>query len=267
MSRMMRYLGTLLVVLISMQALHGQSDPDREYLIGDHMKVAPENEDAYIELELGPWKKIHQARLDAGLITGWYFYRVRFPAGKNAWHNYVTITLYKDFEALDKGWDFPIAGIDMDMDKLFEKTLKLRDLVCSDAWVTVDFISNDNPSKYARVNYMKPKNGMGNYIETELEVWKPLHQTLVDSGKKSGWGVYVKTLPSGTSLPFNAAAVDFYDSFAALGAGFGMKDIEAAHPGVTEEGWDAMMDRTMESRDAVLSEVWELVDSVAAEGD
>ena len=67
----------------------------------DYMKVAPGQEDAYLQLEQKTWKPIHEARIKAGNALAWYLYRVDSPTGTAADHNYVTVAVYANFEALE----------------------------------------------------------------------------------------------------------------------------------------------------------------------
>ena len=45
-----------------------------------YMKVAPGQAESYVRMEREVWKPIHEARLRAGIITGWQLYRVEYPS-------------------------------------------------------------------------------------------------------------------------------------------------------------------------------------------
>jgi hypothetical protein len=56
----------------------------------EYMKVAPGQDDAYLQVEQKMWKPIHEARVKAGKAIAWYLYRVASPSGTLVDHNYVT---------------------------------------------------------------------------------------------------------------------------------------------------------------------------------
>lgn len=57
----------------------------------DYMKVTPENELEYLEVE-EIWKKVHEEKVRVGLTKGWYLYKVRFT-GTSSPYQYVTINI------------------------------------------------------------------------------------------------------------------------------------------------------------------------------
>ena len=59
----------------------------------EYMKVAPGQDDAYLQVEQKMWKPIHEARVKAGNALAWYLYRVNSPSGTLVDHNYVTVAI------------------------------------------------------------------------------------------------------------------------------------------------------------------------------
>ena len=70
------------------------------YYTVQYMKVPLENDNEYIRLETEVWKILHQARKDAGLMDGWFLFRVLSPSGTHTEYNYVTVNAYSSLEKL-----------------------------------------------------------------------------------------------------------------------------------------------------------------------
>ncbi len=107
---------------------------------------------------------------------------------------------------------------------------------------------------YAIVNYMKARPGQ-NPVELEMEVWKPIHQQLIKSGKRVGWDVYGVAFPSGTEAEYDYITVDYFrgmENMELTGADM-EKAFNAAHPG---KKWEDFDDKTTKARDMARSEVY-----------
>ena len=257
-------------ILILSSAL-AQSDSPTLYVKVDYMKVAPGNEEDYVNVERTTWKPIHEARMKAGIITNWSLYSVEYPYGTNADYTYATVNIYDDFSKMKD--DYPesvmqTAHPDVNENQFGEmmaKTLASRDLVRSELWVMHDSVQPDQPAPYIHVNYMKVPSGQGQeYLKLEREIWKPVHQAAKDAGHRAGWAVYSLMYPGGTQRPYNYGTVDFFDEFSDLVVGIPEEVFKKAHPSASEEGWDEIWQRTANARDLVRRELWALVDQVAA---
>ena len=253
---------TLTLLLIGITVLgaalpaSAQSDQGDLYFKLDYMKVCPTMESAYLDLESGPWKSIHQARLDAGMIVGWYVYRIHYPYGTAAEYTHATVTVYDSFEKV-LGM-FPDADIldgegkPLDIPAVMEKTLAARQLVKSELWTELDVIQPDAAVRYLIVNYMKATDWNA-YLELEQNTWKAVHQAAKEAGARTGWGLYQLLMPGGDTVPYNFAAVDLYENFG---------DIVAEGPDIEGMDWDALTAATNKARSVVSSQLWEVIDLV-----
>lgn len=254
-------------ILILSSAL-AQSDSPTLYVRVDYMKVAPGNEEDYVNVERTTWKPIHEARMKAGIITNWFLYSVEYPSGTNADYTYATVNIYDDFSKMKD--DYPesvmqTAHPDVKFGEMMAKTLASRDLVRSELWVMHDSVQPDQPAPYIHVNYMKVAPDQGQeYLKLEREIYKPVHQAAKAAGYEAGWAVYSLMYPGGTQRPYNYGTVDFFDEFSDLAAGLPDEVFEKAHPSLSEEGWAEIWQRTANARDLVRRELWALVDQVAA---
>ncbi|NND72870.1 MAG: hypothetical protein HKN43_14930, partial [Rhodothermales bacterium] len=168
------------------------------------MKVAPGGNGDYVDLE-ALWKPIHQERVNTGKILGWFVYQVGSPSGSEVHHNYVVITLYPSFDALQGSYPEGIwAEVypDMEWEDVMARTLAARDHVRGETWGRVEHIPDTptaEPAPILQVAYMKvPDGGAGQYRELE-NLWKKMHAVRIAEGSMLNWGVYRLRFPSGSN--------------------------------------------------------------------
>lgn len=115
----------------------------------------------------------------------------------------------------------------------------------------------DRPDVYVVVDCMDATSS--DYVSVETDLWLPVHQALVDAGKRSSWALY--------EVAFGARTVcDYYTVTTFVG-----KDQLNADPdyaGVFAEvhsrlGTRSAMARTEASRNRVSTELWRVIDSTA----
>jgi L-rhamnose mutarotase len=235
------------------------------FAIVDFMKVKPENEAKYLDVEKNTWRPLHQERLKQGKIIGWVLYRVLYT-GTDDPYNYVTMTFFDYPANLEDPW----AGIDpakvlagKDIDKLMDETGKSRDLVKSNLIVRLDEVVPDGGPgevKYIQVDYMKVKPGNESaYVEMEETIWKPIHEAFIKAGTRAGWSLWNQVYPAGSALDYQYITANYFKDFSKIGAADYNAAIGKAHAG---KNIDELSKKTTDSRDLVRSELWQTVDVV-----
>ena len=237
------------------------------YAVVDYMKVQPGKEQAYVDLEQKTWQAIHQERLKARMIVGWYLYSVRFPAGSNYEYNYTTVNVVNKFADLDFPFSEELvlkAHPKAKLPELINNTLAARDRVWQKVWVLLDQVRPETPqptpSRHVTIDYMKVKpGGEQAYLDLEQKLWKPVHQLRVKSGLGGSWQLYALLYPGGSGTEYNYGTANFFKNFT---------DLENPYPGdlfaraLPNMALSELEAKTMSARDLVRSEVWELIDYV-----
>jgi len=242
-------------------------DAQTMYYTVQYMKVPLENDNSYIRLETEVWKILHQARKDAGLLDGWYLFRVLSPNGTNTEYNYVTINAYSSIEKL--AGHYESFGVDYtkllnsDQISIALETDQIRDLVKEEVWQLEDRVFAENVEKmyrYQVVNSMRLKPGVSGteYMEDEQTYWKPIHQARMAGGKMHGWGMYSLIMPGGTSASYTYGTADFYSNFSDMFYDFSSL-FAKIHKG---KDIDKIYEKTDETRDLLTSEVRLLIDYI-----
>jgi len=237
------------------------------YALVEFMKTSPENESKYVDLEMNVWKKLHQERINRGLIVGWYLYRVQYTAANDP-YNYVTVTLFNDRSKLENYWgDIDPATVlpDTDIDEVFEETIESRDLVSSNLMNRIDMLypPGSPEFKYLQLDYMKVKQGHdGEYVDTEVNMWKPIHQQFINAGSRIGWSLWGRIFPSGYGLDFQYVTVNYFSDYSQIGTANYNDAYIKANLGMSI---NEISEITNKSRLLVKSELWEVIDKVVAQ--
>jgi len=230
----------------------------------DYMKVSPGNTGKYLEVEKS-WKKIHQARLDAGLILSWSLFQVMF-AGSDDDYQYATVTIYKSLDDYEKSFSdkvfaaaFPDAK-EKDMDDMMKKTGDSRSLIGSKVFYLVTNIDPKDFAKaiYLTVSTMKVKPGGGDaYVKLEKDWYKPIHASFIKQGTMEGWSIWGKWL--GDNTDYQYVAVNSYSSFEQMEKVDYQKGIQAALPGKNPA---EIATKTTAARELTATQIWKRVDDV-----
>ncbi len=117
---------------------------------------------------------------------------------------------------------------------------------------------DDGPGPiYLAVECMKSSDP--GYVQLEVDVWKPMHQHLVDHGQRAAWALY--RVAYGDRSRCDYYAVTTYAGAAQLEVAPDFAGaFEAVHSGANA---DAMFKKTLAARKMVATELWMQVDSTA----
>lgn len=235
------------------------------YFAVQYLKVQPQMENEFIELETQVWKKIHEQRMKEDILDGWYLYRVLAPSGTTTEYNYILMYEYDSAEKIAGHFDgYGVnysALLDKDEIVLALRTPEIRDMVYEEVWRTVDQTMTPNSQtlfKYTIFNSMKMKPGIdeGEYQRMEQEYWKPMHEERIRRNMMYGWGMYTMIIPGGTERNYHWATVDYYHNF--------IDYLRETQPIMNQihgkEKADMYLEETISKRDLLKGEIRELVD-------
>ena len=230
-----------------------------------YMKVDPANEEAFLKTYKENFKPANKIRQQNGKITNWGLYRIHFT-GSGDEYNFVTIHYYDAWEKTEGNDNWielmKAANPKGDAAAILSKAGSLRSIVRQSLYLRTDATSSDSapPSNYFEIEYMKVKDGMAaEYVKTEKEIWKPLHQVLVNDGKRSSWSLWSLVIPGGTGRSHEYATGNGFSSYKQMAGDNYEEAFKKAHPG---KDMQATLDKTEKTRDLVRSEIWEVVDSL-----
>jgi len=217
------------------------------------------SEDDYLAIEK-EWKNIHQRRLDKGLIYGWYLVGKRFT-GTTDPYNYLTVTIYPSFEAMQS--PFPEEIFEGYDDEFLQKTEASRDLIRTEIYDTPLITELVRMPRYAHVSFMKVDQGNDeDYLTLEQDIWKPVHEAMIKEGIQTSWSVYRQLYPAGYNTEYNYVTINGFSD---------IRKVSQEPP----QGWEEIMktihpnkdinqifSSTYDLRKQVRMELWELLDIV-----
>ncbi len=247
---------------------NAQENEQPLFALVECMKVKPQNEESYLNIEKNIWKPLHLERAKQGNIVGWFLYKVRFTGTDDA-YNYVTVTLFNNPVNIEDPWkNIEPAKVlpGKDLDAAMKETGESRDMVSSmliNRQASVYPDGGPGDFKYIQLDYMKVEQGKENdYWDSETNIWKPVHQEFIKAGSRVGWSLWGRVFPSGAGLDYQYVTVNYMADFSKIGVADYNDAFAKAHAG---KNMDDLFAKTNASRTLVKSELWEVVDKAFAQ--
>ena len=116
---------------------------------------------------------------------------------------------------------------------------------------------------YLKIDYYKAAGDqITRYLETELELWKPVHQERYNRGIIKSWDFY-SVLTAAPDAPYNFITINVFDDFSMIDYYDLDNIIRSVYPDINT---DEFMNQTRDSRDVVRSEIWEVNGRIMDDG-
>jgi len=250
---------TLLTILILAFAYSGYAQYSGASV--GYMKVKPGQESNYLELEKVA-KRLHQARLDNGIITQWHLYRKMYSGADDPYH-FIVISFFDDYNKTESS--YPQELIDEiytpeEQAEWWKKASESRILVKSEFYDRVMQAEGGKPAKYIRINSYKVKQGeRGTYVDLRRKFTKPVFEEYIKGDYMAGWSLWEKLTHD---QKFQFVSIDAFSEFGQW---------KSERPGPFEyynevHSGEEIMEippNFVSSRILVASEYWKLIDFVA----
>lgn len=254
----------LILLIVQTTSADAQVNPSH-FVVVDYMKVSPANNVAYLSTEQELWKPMHAERIKQGIIVGWYLYAVQF-AGTGSEYNYVVINVYDKASNLENPWNADITNKihpNLSIDKIIERTQSVRETVKSElhySVATAPEVPLDKPAQYMQANYMQvTPQRQTEYEQIETEIWLPIHNQSIESGRTNGWGLWKRLFPRGAGQDYQYMTLNTFSDFSTiLGLDFSVPFNEI-HP---DKKYELVLEKTQQARTIARTELWDLIDYV-----
>ena len=260
----MKQLLTVALVVFA-RCIYAQPEPG-PFAIVDFFKVPQGKEAAYIKLEKEVWKPIHEARLKAGEISGWFIYQMDL-AGSGNNYNYVSVTLVENLGKIDEvnyqKWFkniFPKRPIEDIMKQTTEARVFVRSEICR--MLTAAEKNDQKPFQLINIGYVKTFPGQSEAFEKIVtNQVQPVVSDLLAAGKISGWHTWEVWQPGGSNAEYDYVRVIGLPNYASLNQGPQLfpEAFKKRYPMIDFNVYQKSVDAT---REVVRSEIWSLVESV-----
>lgn len=232
----------------------------RRYLRVEYMQVPDGGDEKYREVERA-WKKIHQARHDAGHTRGWALLKVDRQGPVPAPYQYVTVHILETLDGVTKNRIRP--NLTEEDREILQGTQATRKMLGADVW---EFRTTAMPdrglegaAKQFLIGLMKSKHEE-EHLKLEKEAWRLGWRKAAEDGHIWNWSVWSRHVQDGEDDSFNMAAiVSFPESHEAKRlTNASQKSMRAAF---TSEKHAEILARTEAARDMVAYERWKVVDA------
>lgn len=213
-----------LFITVFVMATTSFAQDNATYFLFELMDVEEGMDGPYLETEEF-WSEIHQSRIDAGEIIGWDLWQLE-PGGTDQGYRYMTVTIFSDYASLMSGLTeesfrehMAEAYPDLTDDEAAEwgdKTIESRDLAVRIYLVGINGTEDDHQVKVgsiATMAWMKVEddNDPSHYEAMEDQIFKPMHQEMVDEGELASWWLGKFIFPAGSDRYASHVAVNFYE--------------------------------------------------------
>jgi len=122
---------------------------------------------------------------------------------------------------------------------------------------------DDNRTLYLKVDYYKATGQqMSQYLELELEQWKPMHQERFNRGIIKSWDFY-SIVAAEPDSPYNYITINVFDDFSLIDYYDLDSIISSVYP---DKDPDELMEHTRNSREVVRTEIWEVNERIMNDG-
>ncbi len=160
--------------------------------------------------------RLHQQRIEDGIINGWDLWQVVNSRQTPFSHVIVTLTDISKMDSLYSGVNMQKVFPDMtnsDIETFYENNITSRDIIGDYIITTVKSISKTNniPEEFMVMNFMKVKEGKFKTFEN-MEI--NLTTTTMPNEKfRTGWSLQKRIDKYGTDLHWNYLTVDWYTKY------------------------------------------------------
>ncbi len=214
------------------------------------VRVKPGKTAAFSALLSGDYRKVEQARVDSGAVSGWIALRTVIPAGTDAGCDYVLVSFYPGLPAAPLSDDemtavLQKAGVASTLQEWHDHLSDVGELVSNNITQYQVLVGGSKKGDYLVFNSMSVTN-TGQCVAAEKRLWQPLAEEGVKEGVQDGWAVNIQRMPSGEKDKPHVSTVDIYPSWDAMLNYFGPDFItrwKKVHPEMTTDDAFAQIDK------------------------
>ena len=240
----------ILVLAVSVQAQYSGAN------VG-YVKVKEGQGENYRELERQA-KKVHQARVERGIITQWHLYKKMY-SGADDPYDFIVVSFFDDYMKSQNS--YPQDMIDEifteeELAEWWKMARESRSIVKREFYDQVMVAEGGKPAKYIRINRYRVKPGeAGGYIDLRSEFTKPMFEEMIKRGHSAGWSMWRKLT---YDREYQFVTVDAFSEFGQWKSDVSYQEVfKEVHP---DHNLGETMTKSRESRVQVSSEYWRLVE-------
>ena len=256
-------IGMLIAFFVASIFGTASAQQQRDFLNFYYLDVEPGKGGEYRNFFREISSKVHKVRIEAGEIRGAYLMQARVPGGTESISDYILVIVPNGGlggESMSAGDALKKAGIEMTGSQYWQKFWELTNFVKREIWTDVARIGSLEEGNLIQMDFMDVHN-VGDWVDMEREIFKPVHQLRIDEGERVGWGARRLFMPRGRDLQYNGATVNIFADWEQLGKSGGRGFFRRAHPDMDTSD---LSEKIGKARTMVRTELFELISKQVA---
>ncbi|MGB8030841.1 MAG: hypothetical protein WCF30_14415 [Terracidiphilus sp.] len=252
---------TLSVTLVAQQAPVG-------YHSISCVRVKPGKSADFRALLSGDYRKVEQARVDSGAVSGFIALRTVIPAGTDAGCDYVLVSFFPGFPPAPLGDDemtavLQKAGVSSTLHEWRDRLSDVAELVSNNITQYQVLVGGSKKGDYLVFNSMKATD-VGECVAAQKRLWQPFAEQGVTDGAQDGWAVNIQRFPEGAKDPSLVSSVDIFPTWDSMfhyrGPDF-VTRWKKVHPEMTADDAFAILDKACTIEHTVLYKIEDQINS------
>jgi hypothetical protein len=214
------------------------------------VRVKPGKSAAFDALHSGDYRKVVQARIDSGAISGWILLRTVIPAGTDAACDYVLVTFYPGLPPAPLSDDemtavLQKAGVTSTLQQWRDHLSDSGELVSNNITQYQALVGGAKKGDYLVFNSMSVTD-VGECVAAQKRLWQPFAEEGVKEGAQDGWAVNIQIMPRGDKDSSRVSSVDIFPTWDSMFNYFGPDFItrwKKVHPELSPDEAFAQIDK------------------------
>jgi hypothetical protein len=232
------------------------------------VRVKPGKSADFRALLSGDYRKVEQARVDSGAVSGFVALRTVIPAGTDAGCDYVLVSFYPGFPPAPLGDDemtavLQKAGVASTLQQWRDRLAVVAELVSNNITQYQVLVGGAKKGDYLIFNSMKATD-VGQCVALQKRLWQPFAEQGVKDGAQDGWAVNIQVMPRGDKDPSLVSSVDIFPTWDSMFTYFGPDFTtrwKKVHPEMTADDAFSEIDKVCSIDHTVLYKVEDQINS------
>lgn len=230
------------------------------------VKVKPGKSAAFHALHDGDYRKVEQARIDSGAISGWIGLRTIIPAGTDAACDYVLVSFYPGLPPAPLSDEemkavLQKAGVTSTLEEWRDRLSDSGELVSNNITQYQALVGAAKKGDYLVFNSMRVTD-VDACVAAQKRLWQPFAEEGVKEGAQDGWAVNIQIMPRGDKDPSRVSSVDIFPTWDSMFNYFGPDFItrwKKVHPEMSPDEAFSEIDKSCAIDHTVLYKVEDVI--------
>ena len=263
---------SLVFLLFAIAPIHSQ---EQNYVQLEYIKLPTNNWSGYWNEIQSNWKPLYEEMIKADKIKSWKLFWVRFPAGTDIPYDIVNVTFHKDsvglsnsavskfYKSKKKADDTSFAALEEPLLNMINKVKVETYQVITQAAGNFKLDSLARANQNYQIDFMDAaRENAPDYVQMELEVFKPMHEVAMKDGRLKSWTLCKRISQDNNAVLQRFIIFNQWSSWANWQSAGGLQDFQKVNPNLTQNDFNEIFRKIGRLRQMTKSEMWSLWDEL-----